>query len=180
MYKFIILTCLFSIMLLAQSQPADKQVTELIKTFSRISEPLEPKLEILQTNSSIAIKMLIAELKPVQGPLRIPMGKEKKYSEIMYLINSVRALRYFTGQNFTATTNYCFREREKQIFDNLTYGKKSADYQMDLFVCTSTWTIYIAPQDVQVSIIKQWQDWYIQNKDKAFPKKNVPVSDWYF
>lgn len=95
----------------------------------------------------------------------------------------IRALKYLTGGlEFCSPTKYVFDttdlEKDREQFLGLKYG--------DCLTFMGYWMshdrTYIAPVDVQESIIAQWKDWYVKYGEnyEYKPLQNPTFDDWMY
>jgi len=119
-------------------------------------------------NPSVALPLLISELKPVARGHYLT-------GEHPYAVWCIRALRAITRKDFTASTNAKLTHEEKRWLrlDNQNH-----------VVFFGTWmsrdSLWVAPVDAQVKIIAQWREWF---KKEGQNQKFVYDDDfdhWYF
>jgi hypothetical protein len=119
-------------------------------------------LSSLTAAPATAACYLIKDLSVVAETVLYP-DDQRTHSEAMKVIWSLRALCSITaGLRFTASTEYRFdveRERQRREF----LGAPDSNELRFFGVWMSRDVIYIAPSDVQTTIIKKWIEWYAAN-----------------
>lgn len=162
--------CAFLPPVKAQKRSSDAEIQAAIARLSSNSgsEPVDAPLHVLYDNPERSTELLIAALKPT------PPGKylTGRHPEAVWL---VRALRSLTGLDFTATTKAQLSSDEAYFL-----GSNARD-QVSFF---GTWmsrdTVWVAPKDAQIAIIKQWQDWFAKHGHNYKYVNDRDFNDWYF
>lgn len=122
--------------------------------------------------------LLIAQLHTVVES-KIRPEDDSKHQSSMHVIWSIRALRYITGgMDFTSKTSVPMSKLGKPYWSLLTVRNKK---ELTFFgTRMSHDTVYLAPRDVQLNVIKKWQDWYAVNGQSFAYKSAKESMDWYF
>jgi|GEM_PF-3335182 len=135
------------------------------------------QMESLAPYSHKTIPLLIAELHTV-AEMQLSPTNLKLHKKCSHIIGCIRALRYLTGKNPTASTNYHFKENEG---NRRQFLYKTGNLQMPFF---TTWmshdVIYIAPLDAQLKIIDAWKTWWKKHAAKYQFLSQKSLDDWYF
>lgn len=136
------------------------------------------ELRCLAAYPSKSAKLLIAQLHIVSEK-KISPEDASTHQSTMHVIWSIRGLRYITGgMDFTSETSVNKNKLGKPYWSLLTIRKKN---ELTFFgTRMSHDTIYLAPSDVQLSVIKQWKDWYAIDGQTYVYKPAVSNIDWYF
>src|SRR4029077_5342611 len=87
----------------------------------------------------------------------------------------VRALRSLTGLDFKAKTRAALSSDESHFLDLDTHHR--VRFFGTWMSRDSTW---VAPEDAQLSIIKQWREWFAQHGHNYKYPNNKDFDDWYF
>lgn len=137
--------------------------------------------EDLQTKPVYTVKLLINKLHIVNVD-KLTSEEQPSYPDEMRVVRAIRILRRLTGCDFLATTTYNFKATEiDEQRKDLLIEHENRDRPMPFF---RTWmssdTIFIAPKDVQASVIQQWKKWEATQLDHWNFPKNVPLDNWYF
>lgn len=137
----------------------------------------EKDLHVLSQNPSKSIPLLINELHVINENQIVPTEVQQKIHSL-HVIWCIRALRYVTGEDFKAPTQYSFGDVEFE--KNRKYWLSIKDNrELPFFsVWMSRDIVYVAPKDVQAAIIEKWKEWYNSN-DKQI-KPNIDINFWYF
>ena len=135
-------------------------------------------LEKMEKSVDKAVVLLVNELKVIKSK-RISPIDQGKYKEDVHVIWCIRALRYLTSINFTASTKHIFDKSEepRKHFTSLRSRPKKYSF---FGVWMSRDVIFVAPADVQTKIIEKWKRWLDKNQSKIKLKKLKDPDDWYF
>lgn len=134
------------------------------------------KLDQLKSQPDSAVGLLIGQLVPITDATRIPQAKFDVYRNDLHVIWCIRALRYLTGVSFEAPTQHKFSGRDKVRAYLLSDGQRLSFFAVRM----AANVIYIAPVDVQKKVIKEWENWYRQNRGHIEVKANPDFNDWFF
>ncbi len=138
----------------------------------------ERQFEVLARAPAVSACHLVQEIVVVRATTIRP-DDYAAYAHEMHVIWCLRALRFLTnGLVFKATT------RENPAgWDETRRDLLSPDStkRVPFFsVWMSHDIVFVAPEDAQDDIIRQWEEWY-QRRGATFPYKNATsVDDWYF
>ena len=160
------------------SRPDINEIRGAVKTLGiDDSDYVYRKLEILETNPDSAARFLIEELKPIRGVEAYAPEQYVKHKKDAHVIWCIRALRYLFGVDFAGHTKHVFTPREsiRVQMTQVDSGKFSF-----FGVRMSHDIVYIAPVDVQQEIIREWRDWYENNRQKIKLNRVWEFDDWYF
>jgi len=153
----------------AQEPVYDREVQAAIKHLT--SEPSDDGFDVFEVfykNPELATKILIAELKPIARG-RYQSGK---HPESVWVL---RALRSLTGVDFRAVTTASLSSDESHFLDLNAKG------EVTFF---GTWmsrdSVWVAPKDAQVAIIKKWQEWYAAHGRTHTYVNDRNFDHWYF
>lgn len=135
-------------------------------------------LKCLMTDPANAAQLLIKQLHVVSEKTITPEN-QSQHEEAMHVVWSLRALRYITGGlDFEGATSYSKSTLGLPRWHLLTIRNQR---KLTFFgTRMSHDTVYIAPQDVQSSVIQQWQRWYIANGRNFKYKPADSSMEWYF
>jgi hypothetical protein len=134
------------------------------------------------------VPLLLSELHPIkevklQSPADYEENQEKERGS-MRVVNSLRALCAITGgQRFTSPSQFVFAKPapDPELPPGVSSSEENREYwltfngreKMPFYaVWPSRGVIYIAPREVQESVILQWKEWYAREGD-AFPYRMV-------
>jgi hypothetical protein len=153
-----------------QEPVSDAAIIAAIKKLPSTSPSESPDIhfQTFYRNPQRSTELLIAALKP------IPCGKylTGHHPEAVWI---VRALRSLTGLDFRATTIAELSSDEAHFLD--------IDGQQQILFF-GTWmsrdSVWVAPKDAQVAIIKQWQKWFAQRGRNHKYVNDRNFDDWYF
>jgi hypothetical protein len=176
------------------SHDNEKQIRQAAKKLGVSDSHTYHKLvETFNVNPHLACKYLINELRVIPET-HIKGYSQEQYPESMHVIWCLRALRSLTGKSFFCKTKYKFNPKEernriywlykdKKTNCSVDWLNESFKYDIPFFaVWMSRDSIFIAPPDVQKSIINQWREWYKRdgvNYDYEKSKK-VNFEEFYF
>ncbi|SRR5579885_3338643 len=167
----------------AEAQGETRRLKLLISSLGSESENISPQLNELNEQRRLAAAILVRELHPIKRQTYYEGGKT---AESKHIIACLRALRYLTGQTFSAKTKSHLSEDERQFLD---FDKEMHDdnpsHKIHFFsVWMSRNADFVAPLDAQQEIIKQWRSWLEKNGDKF---RHTPVTpaescmdSWYW
>ena len=152
-----------------QDFPSDADIKGAIgRLTSSDSEPANAYFQILYENPERSTELLIAALQPTT---------RGKYSNNHHpqAVWIVRALRSLTGLDFRATTSAKLSADEAHFLD------LNAQHQVLFF---GTWmsrdSVWVAPRDAQLAIVKQWQAWFAQHGRNHKYVNDPNFDHWYF
>ena len=153
-----------------QEHASDAQIRAAIKQMAAWgSDDTAPKerFEIFYRNPYRSTELLISALEPV---------RRGHYTEHLQAVWIIRALRSLTGLDFRATTKVDLTADEAHFLDH--------DPVTDQVCFFGTWmsrdTVWVAPYDAQITIIKKWREWFAK-EGKDYKYVNDPdFDDWYF
>jgi hypothetical protein len=167
----------------SQSVFAAVDVDEIINQL--MAGPTNPQeyLEVLAKNSSESGPVLISNLKPISLK-EISPDQFATHPAEMKIIWSLRALRYIYRKDYSSKTNYVFKSEEElqvQHFIKASYTDKTNHEVMLFGVWMSRDIIYLAPEDAQINIIKQWKEWSKSHSETLSPVSGPTKDDlwWY-
>lgn len=154
----------------AQNLPSDHDIRGAIGTLASTpdSESLNAHFQILYKNPERSTELLIAALQPTAR------GKYSNghHPQTVWII---RALRSLTGLDFRAATSAKLSADETYFLD------LNAQHQVLFF---GTWmsrdSVWVAPRDAQLAIIKQWQAWFAQHGRNHKYVDDSNFDHWYF
>src|SRR5208282_3005712 len=153
-----------------QEHASDAQIRAAMKQMtawgSGDTAPKE-RFEIFYRNPYRSTELLISALEPV---------RRGHYTEHLQAVWIIRALRSLTGLDFRATTKVDLTADEAHFLDH--------DPVTDQVCFFGTWmsrdTVWVAPYDAQITIIKKWREWFAK-EGKDYKYVNDPdFDDWYF
>jgi hypothetical protein len=153
-----------------QSSVSDADIRAAIGKLASTSDSESPNthFQVLYKNPERSTELLIAALKPA------PRGKylSGHHPQAVWI---VRALRSLTGLDFRATTAAELSRDEAHFLD------LNAQQQVLFF---GTWmsrdSVWVAPKDAQIVIIKQWRDWFLQHGHNHKYVNDTNFDHWYF
>lgn len=151
----------------AKRQPSTQD--KIQACVSHLSSESERRcFDLFYSDPQLATELLIAELEPAR-PGHYLSGKHPKSVWI------VRALRSLTGLEFRAPTSAHLSANEAHF---LGLDKRRT---VTFF---GTWmsrdSVWVAPEDAQIAIIKQWREWFTRNGQHYRYVNDRDVNDWYF
>ncbi|MGD0599484.1 MAG: hypothetical protein ABR988_06660 [Terriglobales bacterium] len=146
-------------------QPAsDAQIKSAIDDLGHPKS--EHNLDIFYSNPKQSTELLIAALQPTAR------GHYREAPEAVWI---VRALRSLTGVDFRGTTKASLNADEAHFLDSNAQG------QVHFF---GTWmsrnSVWVAPRDAQVAIIKKWREWFAKNGQHFNYVNDRNFDNWYF
>lgn len=180
----LLLMLVFVNVMSAQAQPnVDSfSMKELVDSLGRISADTlnHDILYRLEKNIDSAFVLLIKDLKTtkVKKLLNDDQGLLKN-KETMHTIWCLRALKYLTGQEFSANTKHVFKKSE-ELWKYWTSLKAPLGKYTFFGVWMSRNSIYIAPIDVQRSVIRQWKAWLGKNSHGFKRSQELEFNEWFF
>jgi hypothetical protein len=140
------------------------------------SSTIYQDLEFLTNRLDSSVALLVSELDTIQNLTKVSPEEVKRYSKAHHIVWCVRALRYLTGIDFTGRTKYVFQSGEGVRKKLLQVDKGEYSF---FAVRMAHDTIYIAPIDVQIAVIRQWKAWLVgRSLEINFKKRNF--NDWYY
>lgn len=176
-----VLGCSFA---LAQGDKAqDIELSQMVKGLGLKDQEIAQQLDVLAATPHAAVAILVAQLRPIARKAYYP---NKIPAEARHVISCLRALHYLTGITFSAKTKCSLTDDEKQFLDfDTQMHVANPEHKLHFFgVWMSRDADYVAPIDVQKSIIKQWQQWQAAqgNTFEHKPPKRAAESsdDWYW
>jgi len=145
---------------------SEKEIRAAVRNLG--SHTPEDRFEAFYKNPEAATRILIEELRPTVRGQYIT----DTHPQAVWI---VRALRALTGLDFRAVTT-------KHLgADEAHYLGLNANGTVKFF---GTWMsrdrVWVAPEDAQVAIIKQWQKWFAQYGNTHNYVNNRNYDDWYF
>jgi hypothetical protein len=124
--------------------------------------------DVLWQHPQKSTELLVAVLAPVARGA-YPNGSHPPV--VWYL----RALRSLTGLNFRGPTNERLTEDEEH------WLRPRPDRSVEFF---GTWMsrdrVWVAPEDAQADIIRQWKQWFAANGTSHRYVNDRNVDNWYF
>jgi hypothetical protein len=172
----------------ASSSFQNRSLSSIVAGLGSDDNDLE-RLKALALEPVEAARLLVSELHPVNG-VRILSSEQEasKWRDTLHVVWCLRALRYLTGgMEFEAKTGHRFgnseveRNRKWFIGDGAQYSKKETVRFFGVWMSRDS--LYLAPRDAQVEIIRNWVRWYAQDGKRfhyADPKLQQPPDAWYF
>jgi hypothetical protein len=162
--------CISVIPCCGQSSVPDADIRAAIGKLTSTSDSESPNtdFQILYKKPERSTELLIAALKPTAR------GKylNGHHPRAVWI---VRALRSLTGLDFRATTAAELTSDEAHFLD------LNAQHQVLFF---GTWmsrdSVWVAPKDAQIVIIKQWQDWFLRHGHNHKYVNDTNFDHWYF
>ena len=153
-----------------QEPVSDAAIVAAIQKIPSTSDSDSPNVhfQIFYKSPERSTELLIAALKPTAR------GKylNGQHPQAVWI---VRALRSLTGLDFRATTTAELSSDEAH-FLNL-----NAQHQVLFF---GTWmshdSVWVAPKDAQIAIIRQWQNWFSQHGHSHKYVNDEDFDNWYF
>ena len=107
---------------------------------------------------------------------RITLGEESDSERVIW---AIRGLRLITGGlRQSSRTNYIFDKEELTRFSVLQKEKDSNEFLFFNELMSAPY-IYVAPTDVQESIIRRWHKWFKDNSSNYPYKLAKNDEDWY-
>jgi hypothetical protein len=148
-----------------QQRATDTEIQAAIAQLN--NDSIDSSLKTLYTNPYRSTQLLICDLR---------LTHRGHYHNHPHAVWDIRALRSLTGLDFRAHTAADLTEDEAHFLDH--------DPNTDDVLFFGTWmsrdTVWIAPHDAQIAIIKKWHEWSVHH-GKDFKYVNDPVVDhWYF
>ncbi len=122
------------------------------------------------------VKLLVEQLTTTGNTDKITFDNINERRVDLHNVWVVRALRYLTGVQFSAP----FNPEAPTEGIRFQFLRKSEGNLKFFGVKMSTETIYLAPIDVQVEIIKNWHRWSCENIDTHSYPDEVDINEWYF
>jgi hypothetical protein len=160
------LSFLFAGLCSGKEPVSDAEIHAAIKELS--SDSSDHSFEVLYKNPQEATKILIAELKPTARGHYL----SGKHPQVVWII---RALRSLTGLDFTAPTTAHLTDDEAHFLESNAQGK------VEFF---GTWmsrdSIWVAPEDAQIAIIKEWREWFALRGQNHTYVNDRNYDHWYF
>jgi hypothetical protein len=130
--------------------------------------PFEAGFEVLWRHPQRATEMLVAMIAPV----RAGTYEHGRHPPVVWYL---RALRSLTGLNFRGATKELLDEEEEH------WLRVGADGSVEFF---GTWMsrdrVWVAPEDAQNEIIRQWRQWFASQGNSHRYESNRRVESWYF
>jgi hypothetical protein len=161
---------------------ADENPSEISKWVSNLGPKTAlSDLTQFRKDPHLAVHLLVAQLTPVTEVRICPIDKEK-HTNAMKVLWSIRALRYLTGQDFTAETKHQFGyddidDQRNQMLHHLSGDKDQVTF---FGVWMSRDCVYFAPLDAQNKIIEKWKEWLKENGDNFIPVEGSDPVNSYF
>lgn len=144
------------------------------------------RIKFLERQPAEAARLLVHELHPVLG-VRI-LGNEHSLSQwrdTEHVVWCLRALRSLTGGiDFRAKTTHEFGDSE--VEENREWFTGGEQFPKDgtvrfFGVWMSRDSLYLAPRDAQLRIIRKWKRWYeARGKTFVYPPFKDDPDLWYF
>jgi hypothetical protein len=162
--------CLLNIPCCAQAPVSDAAIADAIQklTSTTDSESTDTQFQVFYKNPERSTELLIAALKPTsRGNYRTG-----QHPQAVWI---VRALRSLTGLDFRATTAARLSSDETHFLD--MNGKHQIRFFGTWMSRDRTW---VAPEDTQIAIIKQWQDWFPRHGHNHKYVNDTNFDNWYF
>lgn len=161
--------CFYVIPCCGQSSVTDADIqTAIGKLASNSDRESENAFQVLYKNPERSTELLLATLKPTARGEYIG----GQHPQAVWVI---RALRSLTGLDFRATTI------AKLSSDEAHFLNLNKHNQIEFF---GTWMsrdrVWVAPEDAQTAIIKQWRDWFTQHGHNHKYVNDTNFDDWYF
>lgn len=119
-------------------------------------------------NPSIALPLLINELKPVARGHYLTGAHP-------YAVWCIRALRAITRKDFTAATKASLTQEEKHW---LRLDNRSHVFFFGTWMSRDS--LWVAPVDAQVKIIAQWREWFKKEGRIQQFVYDDDFDNWYF
>ncbi len=131
-----------------------------------VEDSLTAILGVLYQYPTVAARLLTERLQPAAR------GKHRDHPVVVWYI---RALRSLTGLDFTATTRAQLADSEAE------YLQRDSAGTVHFFGWHMAWDdTWLAPQDAQLAIIRQWRSWFAK-RGRTFRYVNDPKHDhWYY
>jgi hypothetical protein len=157
--------CTIGLPVAGQQRATDAEIHAAIAQLN--NDSIDSSLKTFYTSPYRSTELLISDLS---------LTHRGRYHNHPHAVWVIRALRSLTGQDFRAPTRADLTEDEAHFLDH--------DPNTDDVLFFGTWmsrhTVWIAPHDAQIAIIKKWRRWFVQY-GKGLKYVNDPVADhWYF
>lgn len=140
------------------------------------------ELRTLEGEPRLAVRLLVDQLKSVDE-IVVRNWEFDQHTNAMKVVWALRGLRYLTGTNVRARTDYAFGTNEIELVRSQMLGWNPSDCGVDFFgVWMSRDSIYFAPQDAQEAIILRWKRWIRDELDSFKPRVSpaTATTNWYF
>lgn len=145
---------------------SDAEIQAAVKNLS--SESSEHSFDVFYKNPQEATRILIAELKPTTRRHYL----SGKHPQAVWI---VRALRSLTGVDFRANTAMHLTDDEVHFLGLDTRGTVAF---------FGTWmsrdSVWVAPKDAQITIVKEWREWFERQGHGHKYVCDRNVDNWYF
>lgn len=169
-----------------QSQSPSTNTLLIKQTISQLgshTRDLNGDLRTLAYDVHSSVEFLVSELHTI--PRKV-YYEQAKTAQSRHVIACLRALRYLTGLTYSATTNSKLSDDDRQFLD---FDKQMHDanpsHQLHFFgVWMSRNADFVAPLDVQRSIIRKWQAW-LKGPGRDFSRAPISspeetMDNWYW
>lgn len=158
-----------------QAAVSDARIAASIRSLAATPTDNLPnrQFEVFYENPVRSTELLIGSLKPVARGEYLT----GQHPQSVWII---RALRSLTGLDFRAVTTADLSSDEAHFLG--TEGQKWEDRQKVEFF--GTWmsrdTVWVAPRDAQIAIIREWRDWFAAHGHDYKYVNDRNVDHWYF
>jgi hypothetical protein len=170
----ILVLLLSSIFVLVSACPAKEPVSDaaiqaaINNLRSRSPYSPESSLKVFYGTPEEATKLLIASLQPTARGHYL----SDHHPQAVWII---RALRSLTGLDFKASTTATLSSDESYFLELDAHG------EVEFF---GTWmsrdSVWAAPKDAQIAIIKKWQEWFAAHGHTHTYVNDTNYDHWYF
>jgi hypothetical protein len=139
--------------------------------------------DLLAKQPHEAVALLVEQLHPIA---RRAYFESKKTNESRHVIACLRALRYITGRTFVVSTKAKLHDDERQFLDfDKAMRDSNSSHKIHFFgVWMSRDAEYVAPQDAQLAIIKEWKRFQKDDGQTFIYRPAAPAAksmdDWYW
>jgi len=108
---------------------------------------------------------------------RLQLGEDQKRERVIWAIRGLRLLT--SGTRFSSKTNYVFTEQELTRYSVLAQNDGSNEFLFFNELMSAPY-IYLAPLDVQESIIERWKTFFINLPPDYRFTLATKDEEWYY
>lgn len=163
----------------ADSDCTEQTINAIVKNLGYVDSPNHISDMNCLAKYPVASAGLLTRQLEVVTDIKVTPEQAPEHKQTMHVVWSLRALRYLTGgMDFTASTTASIKTLGKPRWGLLTIRDKK---KLTFFgTRMSHDAVYLAPQDVQSEVIKQWNDWYRKDGNNYNYHTAATSADWYF
>jgi hypothetical protein len=156
---------------------AGDELVQTVKMLGLAADKPARGFEILARSPRQASVLLVGQLHTLKRGLYYP---SQRTDQTRHVLACLRALHYLSGRTFAAPTAAKLSDDERQFLD---FDQQMHDtnplHRLHFFsVWMSRDADYIAPEDAQTAIIKQWQQLIKEEREPVNYKPAADPSKW--